>query len=205
MVLLGCPKGGEPISSCGADGSLGIKISIEHIIENGRIQIACLIDENSRRCRPIAVQTMLDHQLTLCPELLVYAKPWSFEDGRNAVNRLLNDNISFNAIVCYGDQATLGAINAITSAGLRIPSDVALVICGSNTWCRQMAGFTLTGAWQDIPAIMGKVVQLLEMEKNGHPQRHMHWIAPNFIIGDSCGAINSFNHKTNIGGIYEKA
>lgn len=205
MVLLGCPKGSEPISSCGADGSLALEISINHLVSLGHRSIAILIDDTSPVLRRSAVKVMETHQLPLIPELIVHTIPWSFENGKNVINNLLSNNISFSAIVCYGDQAMLGAINAITSAGLRIPYDVALVICGSNTWCRQMAGFTLTGAWQDIPAIMGKVVQLLEMENDGHPQRHMHWVAPKFIIGDSCGCVQNINHKTNTGGLYEKA
>ncbi|MGA7157987.1 MAG: LacI family DNA-binding transcriptional regulator [Acidobacteriaceae bacterium] len=67
--------------------------------------------------------------LTIHPELCVYleANAWSPELGYPIIRDLLARTRDFTAIFCFNDIAAIGAIRAITDAGLRCPDDISVI------------------------------------------------------------------------------
>jgi LacI family transcriptional regulator len=55
----------------------------------------------------------------------------SWSSGHEAMNKLLKLNPSPDAVFCYNDPIAIGAIDAILSAGLRVPEDIAVIGCGN--------------------------------------------------------------------------
>jgi len=53
--------------------------------------------------------------------------PMSPEIGYDPMHRLLEKTRDFTAIFCFNDIAAIGAIRALTEAGLRVPQDVSVV------------------------------------------------------------------------------
>ncbi|MEG0897918.1 MAG: LacI family DNA-binding transcriptional regulator, partial [Ruthenibacterium sp.] len=58
---------------------------------------------------------------------LVAEGDFSFEGGYAAVCRLLENNVSFSAVLASNDTMAIGALKALHEKGLRIPEDVELV------------------------------------------------------------------------------
>jgi LacI family transcriptional regulator len=68
-------------------------------------------------------------KLEVLPELTVQVKlrVSTPELGFGPANELLDRGGEFTAIVCYNDEAAIGAIRALMNHGLRVPEDVSVV------------------------------------------------------------------------------
>jgi LacI family transcriptional regulator len=64
--------------------------------------------------------------LPLDPRLVVEGD-FTFDSGRDAVRRLAEVGIGFDAVFAHNDLSAAGAIQAIREAGRRVPDDVAVV------------------------------------------------------------------------------
>jgi len=53
--------------------------------------------------------------------------PMSPEIGYDPMKHLLQETKAFTAVFCFNDIAAIGAVRALTEAGLRVPTDVSLV------------------------------------------------------------------------------
>jgi LacI family transcriptional regulator len=61
-------------------------------------------------------------------ERLVESCDWTLEDGLRAARALLErDHRSFSALVCHHDYVAIGAMQVLSSYGVRVPDDVAVV------------------------------------------------------------------------------
>jgi LacI family transcriptional regulator len=67
--------------------------------------------------------------LEVLPELTVQVKlrVSTPELGFGPANELLDRGSEFTAIVCYNDEAAIGAIRACMNHGLRVPEDISVV------------------------------------------------------------------------------
>jgi LacI family transcriptional regulator len=63
------------------------------------------------------------------PELCVQLKLRTStpELGFEPANELLSRSTEFTAVVCYNDEAAIGAIRAFMNHGLRVPDDISVV------------------------------------------------------------------------------
>ena len=57
--------------------------------------------------------------------------PPGFHHGFEAAQRLIKVKPSIDGIFCFNDPLGVGAIEAVRSAGLRIPQDIAIIGCGN--------------------------------------------------------------------------
>lgn len=57
---------------------------------------------------------------------LIFPGEFSDTSGEEAVQKLLNDKISFDAILCVDDETAMGAMSELKKRGFNIPGDVAL-------------------------------------------------------------------------------
>ena len=90
---------------------------------------------------------------------LSYAQAYSFDAGREEMNRLLQQSPA-EAYFCGDDVLSIGALSALQDAGLRVPDDVGLI--GLNDM--EMAGWeniNLTTIHQPIRQIISSSIELI--------------------------------------------
>lgn len=61
------------------------------------------------------------------PELLVPAGLWRIGSGRQGIEALIDAGVEFDGVVGFNDSLALGAISALTHAGLDVPGDVSVI------------------------------------------------------------------------------
>jgi DNA-binding LacI/PurR family transcriptional regulator len=131
FVRWGAVQPDQPGVSIGCDNFHGGQLAGEHLIEQGRRQIAFLGGASShspeffdrfRGCGAAlrAMGGMMD------PALQVDAES-SEEAGYDAAIELMSRDIPFNAIFAASDLIAVGAMRALAQCALRVPEDVAVV------------------------------------------------------------------------------
>ena len=128
---------------------------------------------------------MQEAGLTEDPELIVHAENTE-EDGHRAVADLLSRGIDFDAVFAVTDMMAIGAIQALSEAGRKVPGDVSVVgfddlpraayVNPPLTTVRQniqQAGEGLVNAI--VALIRGNEIESLQTE-------------PELVVRESCGA-----------------
>src|SRR6185312_10285771 len=92
-----------------------------------RIAVLGQLDSESARLRLIGYRAALTAAgLTEDPELVIEAE-WNPRGGASALSRWLESHQPPEAIFCLTDSMAIGALNALWSAGLRVPEDISVV------------------------------------------------------------------------------
>ena len=89
-----------------------------------------------------------------------YAKAYSFEAGREEMQRLLDTRKLAEAFFCGDDVLSIGVLSAIEDAGLNVPEDIGII--GLNDM--EMAGWqniNLTTIRQPVQQIINSSVELI--------------------------------------------
>ena len=115
------------------DHDRAAQLALKHLYDLGHRRIAFMkgqpqvSDSDFRWQGILAMAKRLG--LTIYPELCVYleANSWSPELGYPIIRDLLARTRNFTAIFCFNDIAAIGAIRAITDAGLRCPDDISVI------------------------------------------------------------------------------
>ena len=128
-----------------------------------------------------AAGSPLDPRLTLMGD-------WSEDWGRTAIGRLLEANLSFDAVFCGSDQIARGVADSLRDAGLRVPDDVALI--GYDNW-EIIAAATRPPLTTIDPCLhdLGKMaaLRLLKMIE-GETQPETIRVPCRLVVRQSCGA-----------------
>ncbi len=103
---------------------------------------------------------------------------FSYNDGYNAMKRLLSGGVEFTAVFAMADVIAVGAIRALRDAGKRVPEDVSVVgfdglEIGTYTVPR------LDTVVQDVEKLATRSVQIL-LEQIGGQQTCYHEMIPVF-------------------------
>jgi DNA-binding LacI/PurR family transcriptional regulator len=90
---------------------------------------------------------------------VAFARDYAFDAGREAMQRLLRERPA-EAWFCGDDLLAIGALSAITEAGLSVPGDIGLIGLNDMEMARwQLIG--LTTIHQPIAAIIDAAVELV--------------------------------------------
>lgn len=108
-------------------------LAMKHLYDLGHRRIAFMkgqkqIGDSESRWQ--GIQAMAKRVgLTIYKELCIYleANAWSPELGYPVVRDLLVKTRDFTAIFCFNDIAAIGAVRAITDAGLQCPEDISVI------------------------------------------------------------------------------
>jgi len=118
------------ISSVYVDNVGAAAAAVEYLVTLGHRDIAFIAGPGSS---PICVDREEGYRLALKRAKIV-ADPaltaigdFSIEAGERAVEMFLSQGRSFSAVFCSNDEMAIGAMRALTAAGLRIPEDVSVV------------------------------------------------------------------------------
>lgn len=117
------------------DDAQGARLAAEHLVNNGRRQIAHITGPGyfeAVRLREEAMrQVLAEHGISL-PEHRVLSGPWQESWGYTAAQYLLKQDPAIDALFCGSDQLARGAVDALHEQGVRIPDDIAVV--GFDNW-----------------------------------------------------------------------
>lgn len=104
-----------------------------HLIEAGRTRIAALgsydgggVSSASLRLQGYR-EALADAGLAVDEALIGASGPWRRSGGAEAMRRLLEAGIDFDAVFALNDTLALGAMRALQDAGVRVPHDVAVI------------------------------------------------------------------------------
>ncbi len=181
----------QPGHSFGCNNEHGGFQAIQHLLQLGRRQIAFI--GNTSRGSPEHAARYAGYVRALAEagiepnDDLSYAADNSETIGYAAAQRLLQSEISFDAIFAVTDLIAIGAMRAIKDAGLRIPEDVAVVgfddmplaahVTPALTTMRQNSQMAADGLVRGVVGLIeGEPVESALME-------------PELIVRESCGAI----------------
>jgi len=110
-------------------------------------------------------------------------------DGYRATREWLSNGDLPSAIFAANDPAAIGAMSAITEAGLRIPEDIAIV-GGGNIHYGDMLSVPLTTiAWSTSEMGQAAARLLIDLVEGKRGSKEQHIIVePELVIRASCGA-----------------
>ena len=123
---------GERGPTLAADNTSGILAAMAHLVGHGHRRIAfiagspedCDGDSGDRlRAYQVALRA---HGLAADPRLMAYGRH-VYAVGYAAMGQILAGGAPFTAVLASNDESALGAIQALTEAGRRIPQDVAVI------------------------------------------------------------------------------
>ena len=121
----------------GTDDVLVGKMATEHLVQMGYRRIAHIGGRKTSTSlgRLQGYKSALARHRISVPDSYVIHRKRSDESGdttgRQAMEKMLKLKPRPDAVFCFNDPAAIGAMNAIISAGLRIPEDIALIGAGN--------------------------------------------------------------------------
>ncbi len=123
----------EGVTNVVLDQRRGAELTLRHLIQLGHRKVAFMrggshsSDADDRWQCLMAVAREL--KVEALPELCVQLKLRTStpELGFEPANELLSRGADFTAVVCYNDEAAIGAIRAFMNHGLRVPDDISVV------------------------------------------------------------------------------
>ncbi|NVE96043.1 LacI family DNA-binding transcriptional regulator [Altererythrobacter lutimaris] len=157
-------------ATIGSDNIGAGRIAGEHLLSTGREKIAFLGD-TSESCPELAAryrglcQAMEEAEVAVDPELQVEAIT-SEASGYDAAKRLIASGKPFDAIFAASDLIAIGAMRALSEAGLKVPRDVA-VMGFDDIPAASLTTPALTTVMQDIKGAGEGLVELLQAQIKG--------------------------------------
>src|SRR5215472_3800316 len=132
VVLIDRPVAGVRASFVGVNNEALGRLATQHLIAQGCSRIAHLRGPGNgiAAARFAGYRSELRaHRLRL-PGRFVVDASFGDQSGYEAMKHLLQTDPAPDGIFCYNDPVAIGAMRAITEAGLRIPQDIAVVGAG---------------------------------------------------------------------------
>lgn len=127
IVLINCPRYPYSIST---NNLAGARDAVSHLVQMRHRRIAYIANPSSQQTsldRLAGYEAILsEHGLPLDKELVVEADG-TLAGGRRAGRRLLAQSRPPTAIFCFNDLTAIGALCAISEAGLRVPADCSVI------------------------------------------------------------------------------
>lgn len=105
--------------------------AVKHLIQMGHRRIALMNSDEKflyARERRMGYQRALEENgIPLNKEYIFYTKELGFEQGQQAMKKILQLKEQPSAVFAVSDLLAIGALKEINAAGLRVPEDVAVV------------------------------------------------------------------------------
>jgi len=186
---------GEKGASVGLDNESGIRQAIKHLVLHGHQRIAFIaghenneVDADSLLRLQAYRRAVQDYGLESDPRLIVHG----YHDivrGRQAMQKLLDSNVGFTAVLASNDHSAIGAMETIRKAGLRVPEDIAMI--GFDDWpdaARQNP--PLTSVHYPVVEAGRRALTLLLQIINGQSSADKSIQVPvELIVRESCGCL----------------
>jgi DNA-binding LacI/PurR family transcriptional regulator len=133
IVLLGERIFGGPTDHVTMQNVEGARTATEYLLSTGRRRIALVgahagevIGSAGLRLRGYS-DALAAAGIPFDPTIIGYTDLWHRGDGATAMRKLLADGARFDAVFALNDTLALGAVRVLQEAGIRVPSDVAVI------------------------------------------------------------------------------
>jgi LacI family transcriptional regulator len=202
-ATIGWELPGDTVSSVMVDNEAGGRLALEHLYKLGHRKVAfirgpkTLIDSAPRwkGIQKFAHSAGFEIDQSLALQLPEEFDPNSgFEGGVRLTEELLQKRKKFTALVAFDDLTALGAIRALTKAGVKVPEQCS-VIGFDDVALSALAVPSLTTVRQPLEA-MGNLAVNIVMEGINAAQEKRDWnithhrVAPELVIRESTRAIS---------------
>ena len=174
------------------DNRLGARRATEHLLALGHTRVAHVAGAELQRLRHsrerlAGYRDALDAAGIAPDPRLVAAGGYTEDGGHRAARALLDAGVGFSAVFAANDLSAIGAVSAITAAGLRVPEDVSVV--GFDDI--HIAAFTvppLTTVHQPAAEIAQRATELLVALIQGREAaERRHVLEPRLVVRASAG------------------
>jgi LacI family transcriptional regulator len=202
-ATIGWELPGNEISSVMVDNELGARLALEHLYQLGHRKIAfirgpkMLIDSAPRwrGIQKFAQTAGLDIDPVLVQQLPESLDPTSsFEAGFRLAEELLQRKKKFTALMAFDDLSALGAIRALSKAGVKVPEQCS--VTGFDDVAPSFfSAPSLTTVRQPMEA-MGELAVNIIMEGINASLEKREWtianqkMSPELVIRDSTRAVS---------------
>ncbi|MDU0348506.1 LacI family DNA-binding transcriptional regulator [Actinomyces sp. MRS3W] len=143
------------------DDAAGTRMAMRHLASQGHTRIGLLMGDPHHYPSLVkhraAVAFAQEAGLDVSDESTVWTT-YGFESGRDAALRLGEQGVT--ALLCASDQLALGAIRALKSLGLDVPSDVSVIGYDDSSWLAYTSP-ALTTVRQSVDAMSRAAVDAL--------------------------------------------
>ena len=189
FVRWGAVQADQPGVSIGSDNASGGEEATRHLVALGRRRIAFLGDASPHypefEARYRGYQRALKAAGLACAKRLRVDALSSEADGIAATQELLRRGEPFDAIFAASDLIALGALQALTERGLRVPEDVSVAGFDDIPMAR-LAQPALTTVQQDTRGAGEVLVATLIDQIHGRPTRNQA-LPTKLVVRRSCG------------------
>jgi len=187
------------------DNRRGTIAAVEHLIEHGhtRIGFAGNLAQQDIRDRFAAYRHVLESHDLMVDPTLVFAAPENGETGGQvAARRFLDTPHRPTALMVATDRNAIGVIRTLTSAGLVIPRDLAIVAfdnIAAGTFSSPTLS-TVNQSFDEVGALAGRLI-FAKMRGEEVPDTTFESESAVFMVRESCGCDADAQHgDTGIGG-----
>jgi len=201
-ATIGWELPGDTVSSVMVDNEAGGRLALEHLHKLGHRKIAFIrgpkpLIDSAPRWKGIqkfahSAGLEIDPQLTLqLPD--AFDPNSGFEGGMRLTEELLQKRKKFTALLAFDDLTALGAIRALTKAGVKVPEQCS-VIGFDDVALSALSAPSLTTVRQPLE-VMGNLAVNIIMEGVTAAQEKRDWnithqrVAPELVIRESTSAI----------------
>ena len=201
-ATIGWELPGNTISSVMVDNETGARLALEHLYHLGHRKIAyirgpkMLIDSGPRwrGIQKFAQSAGLEIDPALVQQLPESLDPnSSFESGFRFAEEWLQKKKKFTALMAFDDLAALGAIRALTKAGVKVPEQCS-VTGFDDVALSALAAPSLTTVRQPMEAMGGLAVNIIMEGINASLEKRewniaSHKMNPELVIRESTRAV----------------
>lgn len=183
-VMLNRTVPGAQALSCVADNIDGARQVGLRFVSDGHRRIAGLLgpDQTSTgRDRERGFRDALAEAGVALPERYLHRDWFTYACGYAGMKRLLAERPAPTAVFCANDQVAVGAINAATELGARVPDDVA-VIGFDDLPMASWPVFSLTTVRVAFTAMSQAVVELLVGQLGGDSEVPVSQVFPTELV-----------------------
>ncbi|AJA48777.1 HTH-type transcriptional regulator DegA [Clostridium pasteurianum DSM 525 = ATCC 6013] len=138
MVIINGFLNIENTHSILVDDAYGISLCVDHLINSGHRDIVYVKDQNTysaNQKKEGFIMGMNKNNLSIDDNSIINVKK-GLEGGADAVEKLIQLNKKFSAIIFGEDITAIGGIKKLRSLGLHIPKDVAITGFNNSIFAR---------------------------------------------------------------------
>jgi signal transduction histidine kinase/CheY-like chemotaxis protein len=173
------------------DNSGGIRQAFDHLLQHGHRRIAFIAGKKERAGDSIERLTAYRHALREAgieeDERLIAFGEHRREDGRLAMQRILDTGAPFTAVIASNDLSCIGAMNLLRASGRRIPEDVAIIGFDNILEARSQLPLLTTVRHPTYTLGYQALLSILEVIAGRKPDQVSTRVATQLVIRQSCG------------------
>jgi len=188
-IIFTTPEGPGPIVA--VDNILGIRLAFEHLLQHSHKQIAFIAgnvgDGGDSAERLQAYRSALnDARIPEDPKLIAFGEHRR-EGGKAAMQKIIDSQIDFTAVIASNDLSCLGAIECLQESGRLIPDDVAVIGFDDILDARSLSPSLTTIRHPTFSLGYESVVTLLDHIHGDTGRTERVVVPPRLIVRQSCG------------------